>query len=210
MQNKGFCPRCGDANPYTNLVCSGCGARLPWADAVDPALHTSTPSSGSSQSQWGKVAGAGLAIGVTGGLALALFKWYQANKQQEEEYDEPEETEMPSAAPPSSGTTNPAARSQAVGETRPLAQATETVREPPADVPTQLQIALEQENHKVGASFTVFYDGQYYLLVPQAQASKVKDVFIVEGLTEGTAQYSTTGLGGIDYHGAPYVIFRLD
>jgi hypothetical protein len=31
----GKCHRCGDDNPYTNIVCSGCGSRLPWADALD-------------------------------------------------------------------------------------------------------------------------------------------------------------------------------
>ena len=31
---KGQCAKCGDENPYSSIVCSGCGARLPWADAV--------------------------------------------------------------------------------------------------------------------------------------------------------------------------------
>ena len=30
----GSCPCCQSGNPYTNVVCSECGARLPWADAV--------------------------------------------------------------------------------------------------------------------------------------------------------------------------------
>jgi hypothetical protein len=32
--SQGQCPRCGDDNPYTGIVCSGCYSRLPWADAV--------------------------------------------------------------------------------------------------------------------------------------------------------------------------------
>jgi DNA-directed RNA polymerase subunit M/transcription elongation factor TFIIS len=31
----GACPKCGDLNSYTSLACSGCGGRLPWADALD-------------------------------------------------------------------------------------------------------------------------------------------------------------------------------
>lgn len=31
---KGQCAKCGDENPYSSIACSGCGARLPWADAV--------------------------------------------------------------------------------------------------------------------------------------------------------------------------------
>lgn len=34
-QGLGQCPYCSDGNPYTNSVCNGCGARLPWADAFD-------------------------------------------------------------------------------------------------------------------------------------------------------------------------------
>ena len=30
----GTCPRCGEHNLYTNLACTVCGARLPWADAI--------------------------------------------------------------------------------------------------------------------------------------------------------------------------------
>jgi hypothetical protein len=30
----GSCPSCQSGNPYTNVVCEECGARLPWADAV--------------------------------------------------------------------------------------------------------------------------------------------------------------------------------
>ena len=31
---KGQCAKCGDENLYSSIACSGCGARLPWADAV--------------------------------------------------------------------------------------------------------------------------------------------------------------------------------
>lgn len=30
-ETEGKCPRCGDPNPPTAVVCAGCGARLPWA-----------------------------------------------------------------------------------------------------------------------------------------------------------------------------------
>ena len=33
----GQCARCGDENPYTGIVCSGCGSRLPWAEASTTA-----------------------------------------------------------------------------------------------------------------------------------------------------------------------------
>jgi len=40
---KGQCAKCGDENPYSSIVCSGCGARLPWADAVsDKARATAS------------------------------------------------------------------------------------------------------------------------------------------------------------------------
>ena len=40
---KGQCAKCGDENLYSSIACSGCGARLPWADAVkDRARATAT------------------------------------------------------------------------------------------------------------------------------------------------------------------------
>jgi len=83
-QPTGICPRCGDANFYTNLACSGCGARLPWANAVDPALRVLPQEVPASGLRWGRVAGAGLAIGLTGGLAYAAAKWLQARQAEEE------------------------------------------------------------------------------------------------------------------------------
>jgi len=35
MQDKDRCSECGAFNPRTNLLCNGCGARLPWADALE-------------------------------------------------------------------------------------------------------------------------------------------------------------------------------
>jgi hypothetical protein len=35
-QKLGTCDACGDENPYSNIVCTGCGARLPWADTLSP------------------------------------------------------------------------------------------------------------------------------------------------------------------------------
>lgn len=44
MKNHlGSCPRCGDANAYTNLVCSGCGSRLPWAATVHNVRQSAAP-----------------------------------------------------------------------------------------------------------------------------------------------------------------------
>ncbi len=41
----GSCPSCQSGNPYTNIVCNVCGARLPWADAVSSVgAQSSTPS----------------------------------------------------------------------------------------------------------------------------------------------------------------------
>jgi ribosomal protein L40E len=37
QQNYGFCGRCGTANPFTQLHCSKCGARLPWTPSVPVA-----------------------------------------------------------------------------------------------------------------------------------------------------------------------------
>src|SRR5688572_7339707 len=34
-QYNGLCSECGRFNPRTNLICSNCGARLPWADALE-------------------------------------------------------------------------------------------------------------------------------------------------------------------------------
>jgi hypothetical protein len=34
---QGNCARCGEADAYRNVVCTGCGSRLPWADALDEA-----------------------------------------------------------------------------------------------------------------------------------------------------------------------------
>lgn len=40
---KGQCAKCGDENLYSSIACSGCGARLPWADAVsDKARATAS------------------------------------------------------------------------------------------------------------------------------------------------------------------------
>ena len=42
--STGHCPRCGDANPYTAMVCTGCGSRLPWADAIHAGRQSSLTS----------------------------------------------------------------------------------------------------------------------------------------------------------------------
>jgi hypothetical protein len=34
-QGLGQCPKCGELNTYSTTVCVMCGARLPWADALD-------------------------------------------------------------------------------------------------------------------------------------------------------------------------------
>ncbi|MBV9868553.1 MAG: hypothetical protein JO316_24630 [Abitibacteriaceae bacterium] len=34
---QGTCVECGEPNPYSTLVCYECGARLPWADALEAA-----------------------------------------------------------------------------------------------------------------------------------------------------------------------------
>lgn len=31
----GTCPRCGELNSYSSIACSGCGGRLPWAEALE-------------------------------------------------------------------------------------------------------------------------------------------------------------------------------
>ncbi|MBV9469267.1 MAG: hypothetical protein JO316_23175 [Abitibacteriaceae bacterium] len=33
--SQGHCAQCEALNPYTNITCKACGARLPWADAID-------------------------------------------------------------------------------------------------------------------------------------------------------------------------------
>jgi hypothetical protein len=42
QQNYGFCGRCGTANPFTQLHCSKCGARLPWTPSVPIAQPVPT------------------------------------------------------------------------------------------------------------------------------------------------------------------------
>lgn len=45
-QARGECPGCKTPNTYTSVICTMCGARLPWADAVAPkpsATQTATP-----------------------------------------------------------------------------------------------------------------------------------------------------------------------
>jgi hypothetical protein len=43
-QVRGVCPKCTTPNPYTSMFCSLCGARLPWAAAVQssPSDQVST------------------------------------------------------------------------------------------------------------------------------------------------------------------------
>lgn len=43
LDTHGICPHCLDRNPYTEIVCSGCGARLPWADNVLANRQTAPP-----------------------------------------------------------------------------------------------------------------------------------------------------------------------
>jgi len=37
--NSGQCDKCGDTASYADIVCAGCGSRLPWAHASQTARH---------------------------------------------------------------------------------------------------------------------------------------------------------------------------